>query len=69
MFFYNFNLSHNAIVNHHQQEYQHQYAREKHRLVGEPRVQITIVEDVAAGTNIARTILLATTMRKYPRSI
>ena len=30
----------------------------------EPRVRITIVEDVAAKTNIARTIPLAATMRK-----
>jgi hypothetical protein len=38
-------------------------------VAGEPRVRITIVEDVAAGINITRIILLAATMRKYPRSI
>jgi hypothetical protein len=32
----------------------------------EPRVRITIVEDVATVTNIARIILLAATMRKDP---
>jgi hypothetical protein len=41
------------VVNHHRQEYQHQYAREKksNNLVDvarEPRLEITIVEDVAA---------------------
>jgi hypothetical protein len=35
----------------------------------ESRVQITIVEDVAAGKIIARIILLAATMRKDSRSI
>jgi hypothetical protein len=36
---------------------------------GEPRVRITIIEDVATGTKTARIILLAATMRKDPRSI
>jgi hypothetical protein len=38
-------------------------------IVGEPRVRITIIEDVEAGTNIARIIFLAPTKRKDPRSI
>jgi hypothetical protein len=38
-------------------------------IVGKPRVQITIIEDVAAGTNIARTTLLAATMKKSLRLI
>jgi hypothetical protein len=38
-------------------------------IAGESRVQITIVEDVAAGKIIARIILLAATMRKDPRSM
>jgi hypothetical protein len=47
------------VVNHHQQEYQHQYAREKQSnslidVVGEPKVRITIVEDVAAGTKYCK---------------
>jgi hypothetical protein len=33
-------------------------------IVGEPRVRISIVDDVAAGTNIATTIVLAATMKK-----
>jgi hypothetical protein len=62
------------IVNHHRQEYQHQYAREKQPnspidVVGEPRVRITIAEDVAVRTNIARTNILAATMTRDPRSI
>jgi hypothetical protein len=36
---------------------------------GKSRVWITIIEDVAAGTNIARIILLMATKRKYPKSI
>jgi hypothetical protein len=32
-------------------------------------VRITIIEDVAAGTNTARIILLAATERKDPKSI
>jgi hypothetical protein len=63
--------THTAIktINQHRQEYQHQYSREKrpNSLVdadGESSVRITIVEDVAAGINIARIILLAVTMRK-----
>jgi hypothetical protein len=35
----------------------------------EPRARITIVEDVAAEINIARTKILVATMRKDPRSI
>jgi hypothetical protein len=38
-------------------------------IVGEPRERITIVENVGAWTNNARTILLAGTMRKSPKSI
>jgi hypothetical protein len=38
-------------------------------VAGESRVRITIVEDVAAGINIARIILLAATKRKYPKLI
>jgi hypothetical protein len=34
----------------------------------ESRVRITIIEDVAIGTNIARIIILAETKRKYPKS-
>jgi hypothetical protein len=82
-FFHNFNLSCNAkatctraiikVVNHHRQEYQHQYGMEKQPnnpvdIVGEPRVQITIVED-ATVKNIARTNILMATMKKDPRSI
>jgi hypothetical protein len=37
-------------------------------IAGESRVRISNVEDVAAGKIIARIILLAATMRKYPRS-
>jgi hypothetical protein len=33
------------------------------------RVRITIVEDVAVGTNTARIILLVATKRKDPKSI
>jgi hypothetical protein len=38
-------------------------------VAGESRIQITIVEDVAAGKIIARIILLAVTIRKDPRSV
>jgi hypothetical protein len=38
-------------------------------VTGESRVRITIVEDVAAGTNIARIILLAAIKKKDPKSI
>jgi hypothetical protein len=37
-------------------------------VAGEPRVRITIVEDIAAGTNIVKR-LLAETMRKFPKPI
>jgi hypothetical protein len=40
------------------QEYQH---------IGKTQKRITIVKDVAPATNIAKTILLAATMRKYPK--
>jgi hypothetical protein len=61
------------IVCHHRQEYQHQYAREKKpnslvNVVGEPRVRITINEDVAPMTNITQIILL-TAIKKEPKSI
>jgi hypothetical protein len=36
---------------------------------GEPKVRITIVDDVASETNIARTNLLAATLRKDPKLI
>jgi hypothetical protein len=35
----------------------------------ESRVRISIVEDIAAETNIARIVLLAATKRKDPKSI
>ena len=35
----------------------------------EPRERITIVEDAVAGTDIVRSILLAASMRKNPKSI
>jgi hypothetical protein len=38
-------------------------------VIEEKRVRITIVEDVAAKTNIAKIILLAATKRKDPKSI
>jgi hypothetical protein len=38
-------------------------------IAGDSRVQTTIVENVAAGINIARIILLAATKRKDPKSI
>jgi hypothetical protein len=38
-------------------------------VAGESRVRITIVKDVAAGTNIVRIILLAATKREDPKSI
>jgi hypothetical protein len=58
----------------HQQEYQHQYSREEKpnnlvNIAGKPSVRITIVEDVAVGTNIARIILLAATRRNNPKPI
>jgi hypothetical protein len=61
------------IINQYRQEYQHQYSREKKPnslvdVAGELGVRITIVEDVAARTNLARIILLAATIRKTPKS-
>jgi hypothetical protein len=38
-------------------------------VAGKLRVRITIVEDVAAGTNTVRIILLAATKRKDPKLI
>jgi hypothetical protein len=38
-------------------------------IAGESRVRIIIVEDVAAGTNTVRIILLAAIKRKDPKSI
>jgi hypothetical protein len=35
----------------------------------EPRARIIIIEDVTAGINIVRIILLAAAMRKGPRSM
>jgi hypothetical protein len=54
--------------------YQHQYSREEKpnslvNIAGKPRVRITIVEDVAIGTNIARKTLLAATRRNNPKPI
>jgi hypothetical protein len=56
------------------QEYQHQYSRKEKpnslvNVAGKPRVRITIVEDVAVGTNITRITLLAATMRNNPKPI
>jgi hypothetical protein len=56
------------------QEYQNQYSREEKPnslidVAREPRIRITIVEDVAVGTNIARITLLAATRRKNPKPI
>jgi hypothetical protein len=58
----------------HRQEYQHQYSREEKpnslvNVAGKPIVRITIVEDVAVGTNIARITLLAATRRNNPKPI
>jgi hypothetical protein len=41
----------------------------KINVAGEPRVCIIVIKDVAADTNILRTILLTTTMGKDPKSI
>jgi hypothetical protein len=38
-------------------------------IAGESRVRITIVEDVAAGTNTASIILLVANKKKDPKSI
>jgi hypothetical protein len=38
-------------------------------VVGESRVRITIIEEVAAGTKTARIIFLAASKRKDPKSI
>jgi hypothetical protein len=38
-------------------------------VAGKPRIQTTIVKDVAVGTNIARITLLAATKRNNPKSI
>jgi hypothetical protein len=62
-----------AIISH-RQEYQHRYSREEKpnilvNIAGKPRVRITIVEDVAVGTHIARITLLAATRRNNPKPI
>jgi hypothetical protein len=62
-----------AIIQH-GQEYQHQYFREEKpnslvNIAGKPRVRITIVEDVAVGTNIVRITLLAAIRRNNPKPI
>jgi hypothetical protein len=58
----------------HRQEYQHQYSREEKpnslvNVAGKARVRITIVEDVAVGTNIVRITLLVATRRNNPKPI
>jgi hypothetical protein len=58
----------------HRQEYQHQYFREEKpnilvNVAGKPTIRITIVKDVAVGTNIARIILLVETRRNNPKPI
>jgi hypothetical protein len=62
-----------AIIQH-QQEYQHQYSREEKlnnlvNIAEKPGVRITIVKDVAVGTNIARITLLVATRRNNPKPI
>jgi hypothetical protein len=57
----------------HRQEYQHRYSREEKpnsliNVTEKPRVRITIVEDVAVGTN-ARITLIASTRRNNPKPI
>jgi hypothetical protein len=79
-----FNLSSNAkatwkhatikVIIQHQQEYQHQYSREKKpnslvNIAGKLRVRITIVEDVTVVINIARISLLAASRRNNPKPI
>jgi hypothetical protein len=58
----------------HRQEFQHEYSRKEKPnslvyVAREPKVRITIVEDVAAGTNITRITLLTATRRKNPKLI
>jgi hypothetical protein len=58
----------------HRREYQHQYSRKEKpnslvNVAGKPREQITIVKDVAVGTNIARITLLTATTRNNPKPI
>jgi hypothetical protein len=62
------------VIMQHRQEYQDQYCREEkpNSLVDvawEPRIRITIIEELAFGTNIARITLLAATRRKNPKPI
>jgi hypothetical protein len=62
------------VVNKYRQEYQYQHVRAKkpNNLVNvarKSRVQITIVEGVAAEKIIVRIMLLAANKRKDPRSI
>jgi hypothetical protein len=81
-FFFNLSRSAKATCTHatikaiilHRQEYQHQYSREEKpnslvNVAEKPIVRITIVEDVAVGTNIVRITLLAATMRNNPKPI
>jgi hypothetical protein len=58
----------------HRQEYQHKYFREEKlnslvNVAEKPSVRITIVEDVAVGTNIARITILAATKRNNLKPI
>jgi hypothetical protein len=62
------------VIIQHRQEYQHRYSREDEpdslvNVVGESRIRITIVEDVAAGIDIARTNILVTTNKIHSRLI
>jgi hypothetical protein len=62
------------LIIQHRQGYPHQYSKKDDPdnlvdNVGERRVCITMVEDGAAGMDIARTNLLATTKKNHPRSI
>jgi hypothetical protein len=54
--------------------YQHKYCREDElnslaHVVVELTIRITIVQDISAGMDIARTNLLMTTIRNHPKSI
>jgi hypothetical protein len=62
------------IIIQHRQEYQHQYFREEKpnslvNAAGKLRVRITIIEDVAVRTNIARITLLTATRRNNSKLI
>jgi hypothetical protein len=55
------------IIMRYRQEYQHQYSRdEKMNSLVDVAREPTIVEDVVAGTNIARITILTPTKRKSP---